>query len=253
SPIPVEIDAYMNGTVVDVHTNEGCVIQNRGTLIQGIFGLGGEVKGPLNIVVEEPTESLKPEYITASMKGQIVVGGAYLPAETVKRAQACGVAGIVTGGFDYDDIKDLLGYEVGVAITGGEDLGLTIVVTEGFGHIQMAPGTFNLLKSHHARPASMNGATQIRAGVIRPEVIVTAQDHETSTDKWTPPEPVGIQIGDAVRGIRTPYFGRLGRVKSLPVELSVMASETKVRTMEVVFDDGTVALMPRANVESIDG
>ena len=187
------------------------------------------------------------------MMGQIVVGGAYLPAETVKRAQDIGVAGIVTGGFDYDDIKDLLGYEVGVAITGGEDLGLTIVVTEGFGNIQMAPSTFKLLQTHNMREASMNGATQIRAGVIRPEVIVTAETEGLATEQWTPPEPVGIQIGDAVRGIRTPYFGCLGRVKSLPVELSVMASETKVRTMEVEFDDGTIALIPRANVESIDG
>ena len=51
NPIPVEIDAYMNGTVVDVFDREGCIIQNRGTLIQGIFGLGGEVKGVLNVAV----------------------------------------------------------------------------------------------------------------------------------------------------------------------------------------------------------
>ena len=77
----------------------------------------------------------------------------------------------MTGGFDYDDIKALLGYEVGVAITGNEELGLTLVVTEGFGEIQMAPGTFALLKKHAGRRASINGATQIRAGVIRPEVV----------------------------------------------------------------------------------
>ena len=33
-PIPVEIDAYINGVVVDVHEGEGCVIQNHGTMVQ---------------------------------------------------------------------------------------------------------------------------------------------------------------------------------------------------------------------------
>ena len=53
------------------------------------------------------------------MAGKIVVGGAL---ETLLRKRACN-SGVVTGGFDYEDIKELLGYEV-VAITGGEELGL---------------------------------------------------------------------------------------------------------------------------------
>ena len=36
----------------------------------------------------------------------------------------------------------------------------------------MAERTFSLLKSLEGKTASINGATQIRAGVIRPEVIV---------------------------------------------------------------------------------
>ena len=114
--------------------------------IQGIFGLGGETKGELVMGCTSPEAILTPDLITDEMANKLVVGGAYLPAETVARAIQVGVAGILTGGFDYDDIKDLLGYEVGVAITGGEDLGLTIVVTEGFGSIEMAPATFKLCR-----------------------------------------------------------------------------------------------------------
>jgi len=251
-PVPVEIDAYIDGIVVDVHADEGCVIQNRGSLIQGIFGLGGEVKGTLTVAVANSTDPLTPASLTKEMAGQIVVGGSYLPIETVERAISLGIAGIVTGGFDYDDIKDLLGYEVGVAITGGESLGLTIIVTEGFGQIEMAPGTFKLLQSHDGSKASINGATQIRAGVIRPEVAVTAAEPLTDSERWQAPEPTGIQLGDTIRAIRAPYFGRIGRVKSLPVDLLQLESETRVRIMEVEFDDGEIAMLPRANVESIE-
>ena len=250
-PIPVEIDAYINGHLVEVHPNEGCVVQATATLVQGIFGLGGEIKGPLIMAVDAPTDVLEASSIRSEMTGKIVVGGAYCTLDALKRAAEIGVKGVVTGGFDYDDIKELLGYEVGVAITGNEDLGLTLVVTEGFGHIQMAPGTFDLLKSHTGRRASINGATQIRAGVIRPEVVVTDDTAGALTERWVPPDPTGIVLGDQVRGIRAPYFGRIGRVKDLPVDLITMESETKVRIMEVQFEDGETAMLPRANVESI--
>ena len=252
-PIPVEIDAYINGQVVEVIEGEGCVVQAPAMLVQGIFGLGGEVKGELITAVESPSAVLRPEDLGPLHAGKIVVGGAYAGLGTLKRAQELGILGLVTGGFDYDDIKELLGYEVGVAITGGEDLGLTLIVTEGFGHIDMAPATFALLRSKEGQRASVNGATQIRAGVIRPEVVVTHDEEEASSERWVPPEPTGIAIGDTVRGIRAPWFGRIGKVKSLPVELVKMSSETRVRILEIEFDGGAVAQVPRANVESIEG
>jgi len=254
-PIPVEIDAYINGVVVEIHPDEGCVIQAAATHIQGIFGLAGEVKGELVMGVGAPTEVLEPDAITADMAGRVVVGGSYLTLATLKRAIEVGVAGLVTGGFDYDDIKELLGYEVGVAITGGEDLGLTLVVTEGFGRIQMAPATFALLKKKVGRRASINGATQIRAGVIRPEVVVTFDDEEVPAERVEPPEPKGITLGDEVRGIRAPFFGKIGRVISLPVEPVKLDSGSPARVMEVEFatEQSTErVLIPRANVEVIE-
>ncbi len=251
-PIPVEIDAYIQGKVVEVIPGEGCLIQAAAALVQGIFGLGGEVKAPLMMAVESPTDVLDADHVTFAMKDHVIVGGAYITLDGLKKAVACEVAGIVVGGFDYDDIKALLGYEVGVAITGGEDLGLTLVVTEGFGHIQMAPATFALLSSKAGRRASINGATQIRAGVIRPEVVVTDDDQDVPPTAVAPPEPKGIGLGDQIRGIRTPYFGRIGTVVDLPVAPTRLDSESKARVMTVDFGDGQAVVLPRANVEVIE-
>ena len=79
-----------------------------------------------------------------------------------------GAAALVSGGIDDEDLKEFLGYDLGVAITGNEQLGLTVIVTEGFGEIAMAQRSFDLLHSHVGDVASVNGATQIRAGVMRP-------------------------------------------------------------------------------------
>ena len=46
------------------------------------------------------------------------------------------------------------------------------MITEGFGNISMASRTFDLLKANENSYASLNGSTQIRAGVIRPELVI---------------------------------------------------------------------------------
>jgi hypothetical protein len=190
--------------------------------------------------------------IDASHKGKIIVGGSLVTAAALKKAIASGVYGIVVGGFDDKDLRDFLGYDIGVAITGSEDIGCTLVVTEGFGQINMAQKTFDLLKRHEGELACINGATQIRAGVIRPEVVVPAKSTEHVTD--IPETPIeGLKIGSPIRVIRHPHFGRLGKVTDLPSPLAKLESESKARILEVEFDDGKRTIVPRANVEMIEG
>ena len=248
-PTPVEVKAYVDGTIVEEIPDEGVVVETRATLVQGIFGLAGEVHAPLKMVSKSPDAVLGPDDLSEDLKGQVIVAGAQATLEALRRAVEIGVAGVVVGGFAYHDIKELLGYDVGVAVTGTEELGTTLVVTEGFGEIAMAKATFELLAKHDGEAASITGATQIRAGVIRPEVVIphagsTAEDEGAIG---------GLEIGAMVRCIRAPYFGRIGKITSLPVELEKMPSETMVRVLEVELEDGEAARMPRANVEVIEG
>jgi hypothetical protein len=248
-PAPVDVKAYIDGTIIEVIEGEGVVVETRAALVQGIFGLAGEVHAPLAVVAESPGDVLDAEAVTAALAGKIVVGGARATLGAVRRAQELGVAGIVVGGFAYQDVRELLGYDVGVAITGTEDLGTTLIVTEGFGAIAMARATFELLRRHDGQQASLSGATQIRAGVIRPEVVIP---HRGSDDAGAPaPEARGLDVGAPVRCIRAPYFGRIGEVVELPVELQEMPSETRVRVV-VVELDGDRVVLPRANVEVIE-
>ena len=46
-PRPVEVLAYVDGTVVEVLPGDGVVVEARGAFVQGIFGVGGECWGPL--------------------------------------------------------------------------------------------------------------------------------------------------------------------------------------------------------------
>jgi len=249
-PFFVDLKAYIPGKVVEVIPYKGVVIETTATFIQGIFGIGGETHGTLRVLVDSPEDILTADMITSQYKGEVIVGGSYITLEALRKAVEEGVAGIVVGGFDGDDLTKFLGYEIGIAITGEEEIGLTLIITEGFGRINISPHTFELLKQFDGSKASINGETQIRAGVIRPEVIIPhGEVEDISIDEDL---SSGMKAGTPIRIIRHPYFGILGKVSSLPVELRVTETESSMRVLEVELDDGRIVVVPRANVEIIE-
>lgn len=250
-PMPVEIDGYVRGSVVEVLPGEGVVIKTHCTFVQGIFGIGGEVRGEIKVVCDSPDQEITAEMLTPECRDKVIVGGSYISHEVLKQAVRKGVKAIVVGGFDDKDLKDLLGYDLGVAITGHEKKGLTLILTEGFGRMTMAQGTFELLKKREGMKASVNGATQIRAGVMRPEIVIPLEAGVQSASVSTK-QAGAMDIGSPIRCIRAPYFGRIGKVAALPPELQVVDSEAKVRVLEVDFGDGSKHVVPRANVELIE-
>ena len=250
-PRILDLLAYIDGTVVELIPQQGVVVEASCSLVQGIFGIGGETWGEITVAVESPEEPLSPDRLSASMKGKIVVGGSFLSAETMTKAREIGAAGLVVGGIHDKDLRALLGYDLGVAITGTERVGFTLILTEGFGTIPMARKTFKLLSAHAGQKASISGATQIRAGVIRPEIIIPKES--TIAAAAVQRQREGIRLGDPVRIIRDPLFGRIGEVSALPPDLVKIPTESEVRVLEVKFADGSRTVVPRTNVEVIEG
>lgn len=249
--IPIEVTAYVQGKVVEVTPEDGCVVEARGAFVQGIFGVGGERQGVIRVAVNSPSDQLTPDLISEDMKGQIIVGGSLVTLPALTKAAELGVAGVVVGGIVDTDVEQYVGHSIGVAITGQEDVGSTLIITEGFGSIQMAQRTFDLLKADEGRQASMNGATQIRAGVIRPELIIPLAEHE-GIDSVEVLAGDTLEIGTPIRMIREPYFGLLGVVSGLPSELTKIGSGAVVRVLEAELRDGRRVIVPRANVEIIE-
>ena len=249
--IPVQAKAFIDGIVTEVLPEVGVVIENKSAYIQGIFGIGDETTGEIKMLATTPDEELDAGSIDDSCRDKIIVAGSFIPYHVIDIAIKHGVKAIITGGIDDQDIKKLLGYDIGVAITGHEKIGLTIICTEGFGKITMAKKTFNLLKKFDGHKASVHGHTQIRAGVIRPEIIIPLDFEEDELVSIKATMPV-LEIGTLIRIIRNPHFGSIAKVTGLPEELTKVESETLVRILEAEFEDGTRVLLPRANVEVIE-
>jgi hypothetical protein len=249
-PKPLEIDAYIPGLIVDIIPREAVVIETNAGILQGIFGIGGETHGEIKIAVDSYQDELRDEHVSSEDAGKILVGGSEVTCKTLQKAAKVGIKGIIVGGIKDVELFAFTGTEIGVAITGNEDLGITFMVTEGFGKMNMSKRSFNLLKEFEGQQAAMNGATQIRAGVMRPEIIIP---HGTlSKQSGDVDLSDGLTGGTPVRIIREPYFGALGAITSLPVELQRLESESYVRVAEVILETGEKVIIPRANVEIIE-
>ena len=252
APRPVELTAYLDGTIVEVSECDGAVVETTGAFVQGIFGVGGEVTGELTTVVDAPDATIGPGDLGDALAGKIVLAGSVVTSEVYERASEIGLAALVCGGFHDRDLRRLLGYDLGVAITGHETIRPILIITEGFGLIAIAQATFDLLAAHVGERASANGATQIRAGVLRPEIIIPAPKGEAAAAAEQERPALGLTQGSPVRIIREPGFGRIGQVRSLPTGVEQIESEAKVRVVEVEFPTGETATVPRANVEAIE-
>ncbi len=245
---PVRLAAFVPGKVIEVAEEEGVDIETHGSYIQGILGIGGEAYGPIAVPGPTPEFQMTVEGLSRQYKGAVVVVGPQASKELLDKAVEVGVAGIISGGVDDQDLKDFLGYDLGVAITGSEKKGLTFIITEGFGQLPIAEQTFNILKTYEGHKASICGATQIRAGVQRPEIIIPRTNLREKDGLAT----LSLEKGAKVRLIREPYFGELAVITELPVQPQLIPTGAKVRVAEVkLVNTNKKIVLPRANLELV--
>lgn len=250
------IDAYISGKVNRIIPNLGAVIETQGAIVQGIFGIGGERQGEL-VIISGRDDVVTEDHIDRGLAGKIAIGGSLLTLKAMEKSMECGLKGVIVGGIEKIDFDAIAGSEIGVAITGKEKIDTTFIVTEGCSKMKMAEHTYDILKSLEGEIASINGTTQIRAGVIRPEIIVPEryedlQNIDVYDEKMEEPISGFMNVGSEVRIIRSPYFGEIGKVIELPIETMSVESESQVRVVNIELEKGEIVTVPRANVELME-
>ncbi len=141
----LEVRAWLPGAVQEV-TERGCLVSSRGTTISGIWGSGGEVSG-----------NLQPEI----GPGSIVIRD-FADAATIARAKELKAAGIICAGVNMQEVIE-------------PHPPFTIVVLEGFGAQRLPENIRTMLAAHEGHLALLDGTTQLRVGVRRPQIILPAR------------------------------------------------------------------------------
>ena len=248
----LKVDAYVPGVVVEIEPGKSVTVETEGAFIQGIFGVGGECLGEifaLDVAEQALITSADIEKLAGRLRGKILVGGSRYDSAALELLAKEGISAAIVGSIDSATLRKFVGYDIGVSITGDEAVPFTLIVTEGFGELAMSKRITELARTLHGRSASVNGATQVRAGAMRPEVIVARAGSGAERAVETPPRV--LEVGAKVRIIRVPYFGEFAEVVELPNEPEAVPSGAVVRVLRARFENGSEVTVPRANVELV--
>lgn len=248
SPLHVRTDlnAYLAGHVVQIEPGQSVTIRAYAHHLSGQYGVGGETGGNL-LVVGRPDAPLATDSITPEWNNQVVLGGWTAGLPELQAAAAMETRALILGHLSLDTLLQYVGESKAVGLTGDEDVPMTVVLLDGFLPTQMSERSWDCLRALAGRHASVNGTTHIRAGVIRPEIVVCERS-------W-PRSQVGEQVtttflgcGAQVRVLRAPFIGEIGVVVDLPAKRQRIATGAEVRVARVRLRQGT-DFMPISNLE----
>jgi hypothetical protein len=206
-----------------------------GALVRGVGGTGAAVHGELVVAVSDPGQELRASAIDVGATGKIVVGGSRASAETLTRARAMGVSGIVLGGVLDKELRDFEAIQHRRREVGGLTGSFGVLLVEGFGKVGVDPQRFAWFKAHAGSMASLFGA----------DGLLYVYDAPLAPGRRTLP-----RIGERVIAHRRPFQGRAGVLVAELDDLHATPSGIAARMGLVRFEDGRLATVPLANLEA---
>jgi hypothetical protein len=236
SPEDIELEAGLDGVVVESRLGRGVVIETFGTVVQGVWGNGRRALGPLRMEPDEGLESILGEEIDIQYRGAIVVTRRRLRETGLITLDAQNLAGVIAPSMDADLIPAAL------------DAHAPVLLTEGFGPVRMSAVVFNMLNSFEGRQAALDAVQPSRWETRRPEVIL----NPTARAQTRPPRPnVNLALGPGVtvRLTRPPNAGATGKVTHLPKSPILLENGLRVPCALVETVAGERLTVPLANIE----
>lgn len=234
---PQQVRAGLPGVVAELIEERGVVIESRGALIQGVWGNGQVQAGTLRMLAAKPEDVLAPERLEAGLRGAILAGGYCEQAETLKRAAALPVAGLILSSLS----SALL--EVASALP------FPLMLTEGFGLLPMNTPAFELLCEKDGSPAALNAQPLDRLAGTRPEIVIPQEASEALEE---PQEALVFQPNQRVRVLRAPYRSQVGVLISLRPGLDVFPSGVRAPAAAIHLENGVDVVLPLANLEVLE-
>lgn len=237
------VTSPVSGRIEEVDLR-GIVIRVPGQRVRGVDGSGEPAHGELLVPVASGDEELRPAHVNSLARGKIIVGGSRVSAETLSRARAMGVSGVVVGAAVDRELRDFLAAderrraasrEHGVSRSGAV-APFGVLLLEGYGRAGIPNAIFGWLNDHAGRRATLLG-------------------NERTLYVYGADEPPGFahppSVGDEVVVHRLPHAGAAGRLISELSTARFTPSGLATRTGVVRLQDGSLITVALANLETV--
>lgn len=254
-PKKEDLPAGVYGIVEVVDEEKGMIIiKTQASLVHGVFGSGKLRDGTLNLIGKKD-DFIAKSVISSRYSGKILVGGSLIFKEAISEAISEGVKGIIVGGINAKDYKGMAGGHLSFPKKLDNDIGISIVCTEGFGSIPMGMDIYEILSAYDGKYISIDGN---KAVIYLPsfESKSMSKIKNTSLGPITEAlinhesEVTEMKIGLNVRVIGNSYSGEQGKIIAIDKSETVLPSGLK-GTLITIETRSRKIQVPVANLEVI--
>lgn len=223
-PKTVKLACGVWGIVEEIDEVKGTIIiKTMASLVYGVLGSGRERGGTLNVIGSSEV-LVGSRQLEETMRGQIIVGGEIVFADALEKAVELGIAGIISGGINAKEYKSIAG-GWNIHKKHWSDIGLSLLVTEGFGSIRVGDDIFPLLQQNNGKFSIIDGN---RNRLILPrddescmiDIRKTKLPKESFIERQPELGLAELQLGQRVRIISQDYLGDQGTVEAIDKSLS---------------------------------
>lgn len=249
-PKKEELPAGVYGIVEQVDKDKGIVtIRTQVTKIYGVLGSGRFRDGILHILGKRD-DLISKSVILPKYNDYILVGGSVFYKDAISECISVGVSGIIAGGINAKDYQGIAGGRIIFPKKLDNDVGVSLVITEGFGSLPIADDIFDILADFEGRfiladgnksqiflPSfSSSSLAQVKNTQL-PPVGLYLNFNDTNQDQITE-----LKLGSKVRIIGNSYLSEQGKVIAIDesetllpsgVQTILITVETKRRKIKI--------------------
>ncbi|MCL4366004.1 hypothetical protein M1437_02140 [Patescibacteria group bacterium] len=232
-PKKVQLPAGVYGIVEAVNNEKGqVIIRTQVSRIHGVFGSGGCRDGIVH-VLSRKDDLVSKSVLQQSDTEHILVGGGLFYKDTISAAISLGVNGIITGGINAEDYNAMAGGRIVFPKKLDTDIGVSLVVCEGFGSIPIGDDIFSLLQEYQGRFVFIDGnkalislpsAYSSSLVKIKSTQLPPLQINDLNQSVKFTQELMELKVGLKVRIIGNSYPAEQGKLLAVNDSLTVLPS-----------------------------
>ncbi len=254
-PQKVDLPAGVYGVVEEVDDSLGKVlIRTQVSRVWGVCGSGRTRDGTLQILSKRD-ELIGKSRVPVVGEGNILLNGGLISKESIMVAISNGVSGIITGGIGAQDYKSVAGGKLVFPKRLENDIGVSIIVCEGFGSEPIGEDIYEILSSYKDRFVTIDGNHAfLNLPSFESDCMIKIRktnlpkiEMESSREN----DFVELGVGQKVRVVGTSYAAEQGKVIAVDRSKTLLPSVIW-SFLTVISAKRRKIRVPTANIEVID-
>lgn len=254
-----DLPAGVFGICESVDKEKGeVIIRTQVSLVHGIFGSGKTRDGILR-KISKRDELISKSQITEKHEGNILLGGSSVFRDTISQAISYGVNGFIVGGMNARDYKSVAGGRITFPKKLENDIGISVVVCEGFGSIPIGLDIYEILAGYDGKFITIDGnkglislpsfESESMIRIIKTSLGPLDEKNLVNFDQDSN-QILEVALGQRVRIIGNSFLGEQGIVYSVDKSETKLPSGVKT-VMATVETKRRKIQVPVANLEVI--